>query len=154
MGSVCPSPLSGEAPSCPVVAAPWECRPGYFTRSWRSGFVCKVPWFSNFGSEFQRIYMGQRERTAYWLHPGDSGPVSCQPAWGRDGGRFAGEGQGGGSTGAEARSGCRRGSIDPKGFVNVNSLYITYTEIGVGYTYCCDAWDQGECIWYIQSSQI
>ena len=80
--------------------------------------------------------------------------MSCQLAWGGDGGGLGGEGQGGGRASAEARSGRRRGSIDPKGFVNVNSVYKVHTEIGVGYTYCCDAWDQGECIWYIRSGQI
>ena len=89
-------------------------------RSWRSGFARKVPWFSDFGSEFQRTLPEPKRATAHWPYPGDSGPVSLGPACREEEGWEEEEAV------VEARSGLRRGSVNPEGFVNVNSLYTKY----------------------------
>ena len=89
-------------------------------RSWRSGFVCEGPWFSDFGSEFQRTLPGPKRAYNTLATPWRLG--ACEPrASLQGGGGWEEEG-----SVVEARSGLRRGSVNPEGFVNVNSLYIKY----------------------------
>ena len=81
----------------------------------------KSPGFQILALNLKEHYLGQRELTAHWPPPGDSGPVSLWPACGEEGEWEEEESV------VEARSGLRRGSINPEGFVNVNSLSITAT---------------------------
>ena len=89
-------------------------------RSWRYGFACKVPWFSDFGSEFQRTLSGPK--SAYSTLATPWRPWACEPRASLQGGGGREEE----GSAVEARSGLRRGSVSPEGCVNVNSLYIKY----------------------------
>lgn len=80
----------------------------------------KSPGFQILALNFKEHYLSQRELTAHWPYPGDSGPVSLGPACREEEGWEEEESV------VEARSGLRRGSVNPEGFVNVNSLYIKY----------------------------
>lgn len=40
----------------------------------------KAPGFQILALNFKEHYLGQRELTTHWPHPGDSGPVSLGPA--------------------------------------------------------------------------
>lgn len=115
-----PTPSSVGRPCPPRWSLPYESADLDGSRKAGDLYLyVKSPRFQILALNLKEHYLGQRELAAHWPPPGDSGPLSLWPAC-REEGTWEEEV-------VEARSGLRRGSVNPEEFVNVNSLYTKYT---------------------------